>query len=75
MGRASREKWMKRAEVYEKVALRKGPSVSKTYLDRFSKKLDKFMKGAADLEEERDAIEEEELTGRELEPEDQQGEP
>jgi len=69
MGRASREKWMRRAEAYEGIVQKKGPSVSKTYLDRFVKKLDKFMKGAADLEEEREQIEEEELAGRE--PDDQ----
>jgi hypothetical protein len=68
MGKRSKEKWMKRAEVYEGIVLRKGPETSKEYLDRFQKKLGKFMKGVADLEEEREIIEEEEMAGREPEP-------
>lgn len=55
MGRASRNKWIGRAEAYEDKVLRgtKNAEASKAYLDQFSGKLQKFMKGAKDLEAER----------------------
>lgn len=56
MGKASREKWIKRAETYEAQVLggTRNAETSKAYLDQFSGKLQKFMKGAKDLEAERD---------------------
>ena len=71
MGRASRRKWIGRAESYEAQVLR-GTShaeTSKAYLDQFSGKLPKFMKGAAELEEERE-MEAEEVTTHEPEDKD-----
>jgi hypothetical protein len=60
MGRASREKWIKRAEAFEDIAHRSvNPESSKAYIERFSRKLQKFVKGARELAEERveDAVE------------------
>lgn len=60
MGRASREKWIKRAEAFEGIATGGvNPEPSKAYIERFSKKLQKFVKGARELAEERveDAME------------------
>jgi len=60
MGRASREKWIKRAEAFEGIATKGvNPESSKAYIERFSKKLQKFAKGACELAEERfeDAVE------------------
>ena len=59
MGRASRDKWIKRAETFEDVAASAKPDASKAFLDRYSKKLHKFIKGAGELAEERaqDALE------------------
>jgi hypothetical protein len=64
MGRKSRSKWMTRAEIYEGVVLKQGPDASKEYLEQFQKKLDKFMKGAQELEDEREDLEEEEEKGK-----------
>ena len=63
MGRKSRSKWMVRAEVYEAVVLKQGPDASKEYLEQFQKKLGKFMKGAQELEDEREDLEEDERAG------------
>jgi len=54
MGRASREKWIKRAEAFEGIAVKGvNPESSKAYIERFSRKLQKFVKGARELAEER----------------------
>lgn len=54
MGRASREKWIKRAEVLERAVLRGNPDLSKAYLDRFGKKLPMVVRGAQQLAAERE---------------------
>lgn len=52
MGRASREKWIKRADAIEDLAQSQNQAASKAYFDRFSKKLHKLIKGARELAEE-----------------------
>lgn len=55
MGASSREKWIKRAEVYEGLILKGKEQAAKEYLERFpSEKLWKFIKGAQQLEVEKE---------------------
>ena len=62
MGRASRDKWIKRALQYEDLIRNRGYSASKKYFDHF-KKTDKLTQGAGDLVEEREVLEEERRAG------------
>jgi hypothetical protein len=63
MGNA-RWKWMQRAKAYEDILESEGLAAAKKYLEQFNGKLEKFVKGAADLEAERADVESEELAGR-----------
>jgi hypothetical protein len=63
MGNA-RWKWMQRAETYEDILFSKGQDAAKKYMEQFNGKLEKFLKGAADLATERVDAESEELAGR-----------
>lgn len=55
MGKKSREKWIKRAEVYEGIVLRANEQASQSYLNSFKEKnLQKLIKGGKELEMERD---------------------
>ena len=58
MGQSSRDKWMKRAMTYEKTLETQGVKAAQEYIDRFGGKLEKFMKGASDLQDERIAVRE-----------------
>jgi hypothetical protein len=63
MGNA-RWKWMQRVKTYEDILDSEGLAAAKKYLEQFNGKLEKFLKGAADLEAERADVESEELAGR-----------
>lgn len=55
MGKKSREKWIKRAEVYEGITLKGNEAASQAFLSTIKeKKLGKLIKGAQELESERD---------------------
>ena len=63
MGNA-RWKWMQRVKAYEDILDSEGLAAAKRYMEQFNGKLEKFLKGAADLAIERADAESEELAGR-----------
>lgn len=51
MGQA-RYKWMKRAMIYDEILRKQGLEAAREYLERFGGKLEKFMKGMSELNDE-----------------------